>query len=168
MANILHNATPHSLVLLDEVGRGTSTLDGVSIARAVAEYLSAQDGPRPRTMFATHYHELTDLGERIAGIENLTIAVREGKGGVVFLHKIMPGATDKSYGIHVARLAGLPPAVVERAAEILDTLEVSQKGQPPSSRPLVRAPAPARARSGQLTFLSHSAKEQTDGHHTDP
>ncbi len=168
VANILHHATPHSLVLLDEVGRGTSTLDGVSIARAVAEYLSAQDGPRPRTMFATHYHELTDLGERIAGIENLTIAVREGKGGVVFLHKIIPGATDKSYGIHVARLAGLPPAVVERAAEILDTLEVSQKGQPPSSRPLVRAPAPARARSGQLTFLSHSAKEQTDGHHTDP
>ena len=168
VANILHNATPRSLVLLDEVGRGTSTLDGVSIARAVVEYLSDTDGPRSRTLFATHYHELTDLGERVAGIENLTIAVREGKGEVIFLHKIIPGATDKSYGIHVARLAGLPPVVVERAEEILATLEVSQKGHPPSSRIFVRHPAPPRPRSGQLTFLTPSVKEQFDGHHSDP
>lgn len=162
VANILHNATPRSLVLLDEVGRGTSTLDGVSIARAVAEHLSAREGPRPRTMFATHYHELTDLGERIPGVENLTIAVRERKGEVVFLHKIMPGATDKSYGIHVARLAGLPPAVVERAAEILGTLEVSQKGHPRTPGAVAR---PARS-GGQLAFFS--VKEQTDGRHPDP
>lgn len=168
VANILHHATPRSLVLLDEVGRGTSTLDGVSIARAVAEYLTDPDGPRPRTMFATHYHELTDLGERIVGIENLTIAVREGKGEVIFLHKIMPGATDKSYGIHVARLAGLPPEVVTRAQEILDTLEVSQKGRSPGPRPFVRPSAPARLPGGQLTFFSPSADEETDGHHTDP
>lgn len=168
VANILHHATPRSLVLLDEVGRGTSTLDGVSIARAVAEYLTDPNGPRPRTMFATHYHELTDLGERTLGIENLTIAVREGKGEVIFLHKIMPGATDKSYGIHVARLAGLPPEVVTRAEEILDTLEVSQKGRSPGPRPFVRPSAPARLPGGQLTFFSPSADEETDGHHTDP
>ena len=150
VANILHNATPRSLVLLDEVGRGTSTLDGVSIARAVAEYLSDRDGPRPRTMFATHYHELTDLGERIPGMKNLTIAVSEGKGEVIFLHKIMPGATDKSYGIHVARLAGLPPEVLKRAEELLDTLEVSQ-----------REPrfASIRPWSGQLTFFPRAVQE---------
>jgi DNA mismatch repair protein MutS len=159
VANILHNATPRSLVLLDEVGRGTSTLDGVSIARAVAEYLSDHDGPRPRTMFATHYHELTDLGERIAGIENLTIAVREGKGEVIFLHKIMPGATNKSYGIHVAKLAGLPPAVIERAEELLDTLEVSEKGRYPPSRLFVRSPASARPHSGQMTFFPRAVEE---------
>ena len=165
VANILHNATPRSLVLLDEVGRGTSTLDGVSIARAVAEYLSGRDGPRPRSMFATHYHELTDLGERIAGIENLTMAVREGKGDVVFLHKVMPGATDKSYGIHVARLAGLPEKVIKRAEELLDTLEVSEKRHPPSSGLFVRSPASARfyasARptGGQLTFFPRAMKE---------
>ncbi len=167
VANILHHATPRSLVLLDEVGRGTSTLDGVSIARAVAEYLADPDGPRPRTLFATHYHELTDLGERIAGIENLTIAVREGKGEVIFLHKIMPGATDKSYGIHVAKLAGLPPEVVGRAEEILDTLEVSQKGRSPSPRPFLRPSAPSRLRTGQLTFFSPCKHEETDGHDTD-
>jgi len=159
VANILHNATPRSLVLLDEVGRGTSTLDGVSIARAVAEYLSDHDGPRPRTMFATHYHELTDLGERIASIENLTIAVREGKGEVIFLHKIMPGATNKSYGIHVAKLAGLPPAVIERAEELLDTLEVSEKGRYPPSRLFVRSPASARPHSGQMTFFPRAVEE---------
>ncbi|MFQ5656798.1 MAG: DNA mismatch repair protein MutS, partial [Candidatus Methylomirabilales bacterium] len=159
VANILHNATPRSLVLLDEVGRGTSTLDGVSIARAVAEYLTDAEGPRPRTMFATHYHELTDLGERIEGIENLTIAVREGKGEVVFLHKIMPGATDKSYGIHVAKLAGLPPEVVARAEEILDTLEVSQKAHRPNPPLFVRPAAAPRRRSGQLTFFPLSVEE---------
>lgn len=165
VANILHNATPRSLVLLDEVGRGTSTLDGVSIARAVAEYLSGRDGPRPRSMFATHYHELTDLGERIVGIENLTMAVREGRGDVVFLHKVMPGATDKSYGIHVARLAGLPEEVIKRAEELLDTLEVSEKRHPPSSGLFVRSPASARfytsARptGGQLTFFPRAMEE---------
>lgn len=159
VAHILHNATPRSLVLLDEVGRGTSTLDGVSIARAVAEYLSHPDGPRPRTMFATHYHELTDLGERIGGIENLTIAVREGRGDVVFLHKVMPGATDKSYGIHVARLAGLPPAVIQRAEELLDSLEVTQKEHAPSSSIFVRLRTSARARSGQLTFFPRAVEE---------
>jgi DNA mismatch repair protein MutS len=110
-------------------------------------------------MFATHYHELTDLGERIAGIENLNIAVREGKGEVIFLHKIIPGATDKSYGIHVARLAGLPPAVIERAEELLDTLEVSEKGRHPPSRLSVRSPASAQPRSGQMTFFPRAVEE---------
>lgn len=165
VANILHNATPRSLVLLDEVGRGTSTLDGVSIARAVAEYLSGRDKPRPRSMFATHYHELIDLGERIAGIENLTMAVREGEGDVIFLHKVMPGATDKSYGIHVARLAGLPEDVIKRAEELLDTLEVTEKKHLPSSGLFVRSPVSARfypsARptGGQLTFFPRAVEE---------
>jgi DNA mismatch repair protein MutS len=166
VANILNNATSRSLVLLDEVGRGTSTLDGVSIAQAVTEYLTDEAGPRPRTMFATHYHELTGLGERIAGLENLSIAVHEAKGEVVFLHKIMPGATDKSYGIHVAKLAGLPLEVIERAQEVVDTLEqerfaAQQKWSLPRSRPLRRRPAPSltRTQSGQLALFTPRAGE---------
>jgi DNA mismatch repair protein MutS len=122
-AQILTYATPRSLLLLDEIGRGTSTADGLSIARAIIEFLVDPDGPRPRTLFATHFHELTELQRLLPGVENQTFAVREWKGEVIFLYKVIPGAADDSYGIHVAKLAGLPRTVTERAEEILKDLE---------------------------------------------
>jgi DNA mismatch repair protein MutS len=122
-AQILAYATPRSLLLLDEIGRGTSTADGLSIARAIIEFLVDSDGPRPRTLFATHFHELTELQRLLPGVENQTFAVREWKGEVVFLYKVIPGAADDSYGIHVAKLAGLPRTVTDRAEEILKDLE---------------------------------------------
>lgn len=122
-AQILNYATPRSLLVLDEIGRGTSTSDGLSIARAIIEFLVDQDGPRPRTLFATHFHELTDLHQLLPGLENRTFAVREWKGEVVFLYQVIPGAADQSYGIHVAKLAGLPRPVISRAQEVLEDLE---------------------------------------------
>jgi DNA mismatch repair protein MutS len=122
-ANILRHATARSVVLLDEIGRGTSTFDGLAIAWSVAEALAASEGGTPRTLFATHYHELTELAVTQAGIVNLRMAVREWGERVVFTHHVEPGAADRSYGIHVARLAGVPRAVVQRAAEILANLE---------------------------------------------
>jgi DNA mismatch repair protein MutS len=120
-ARILNTATARSLVILDEIGRGTSTYDGISLAWAVVEFL--HDHVSCRTLFATHYHELTDLEKSLAGIKNLNVAVREWQDEVVFLHKIVPGAADKSYGIHVARLAGVPREVVDRSKDILAQLE---------------------------------------------
>jgi DNA mismatch repair protein MutS len=120
-ARILHAATPRSLVILDEIGRGTSTYDGISLAWSVVEHLHEQVGCR--TLFATHYHELTDLEKSLPGVKNLNVAVREWHDEVVFLHKIVEGAADKSYGIHVARLAGVPREVIERSKEILAQLE---------------------------------------------
>jgi DNA mismatch repair protein MutS len=122
-ANILHTATSHSLVVLDEIGRGTSTFDGLSIAWAVAEYLATNPKARPKTLFATHYHELTDLADATPGVVNFHVAAREWKDGIVFLRRIMPGRSDRSYGIQVARLAGLPRPVIERARHILSALE---------------------------------------------
>jgi len=122
-AAILHNATSRSLILLDEVGRGTSTFDGLSIAWAVAEYLHEREGLRAKTLFATHYHELTDLALTLKRIKNYHVAVKEWKDEVIFLRKIVPGPSDQSYGIHVAKLAGLPRDVIERAREILLNLE---------------------------------------------
>jgi len=122
-ADILRAATPRSLVLLDEIGRGTATYDGLAIAWAVTERLADAAGPRPRTIFATHYHELTQLAERLPRLANVHVAVREHGGTVVFLHRIADGAADRSYGIHVAQLAGLPAEVVARAAEVLEELE---------------------------------------------
>src|SRR5215813_12976206 len=122
-AQILNYATPRSLLLLDEIGRGTSTADGLSIARAIIEFLVDAEGPRPRTLFATHFHELTELQQLLPGVENHTFAVREWKGEVIFLYKVIPGGADDSYGIHVAKLAGLPRVVTERAEEILKDLE---------------------------------------------
>ena len=134
---ILHNATAESLVLLDEIGRGTSTYDGVAIAWAVTEYL--HDIVGCKTMFATHYHELMQLPERLEHARNLNVAVREAGDTVVFLHRLEPGGTDRSYGIYVAELAGLPSSVVERANEILDTLEQEHRvipgGPPPAPDP---------------------------------
>jgi len=120
-ARILNTASARSLVILDEIGRGTSTYDGVSLAWAIVEYLHDRIGCR--TLFATHYHELTDLAGSLSGVVNLNVAVREWQEEVIFLHKIVPGAADKSYGIHVARLAGVPGEVNERAKEILAQLE---------------------------------------------
>jgi DNA mismatch repair protein MutS len=121
-AHILRQATRRSLVLLDEIGRGTATFDGLSIAWAVAEHL-ARDGAGPKTLFATHYHELTDLAADLPGVGNLHVSAREWQDGVVFLRKIEPGGSDRSYGIQVGRLAGLPAPVVVRAQEILGNLE---------------------------------------------
>ena len=121
-ANILHHATERSLILLDEVGRGTSTFDGISIAWAVAESLH-DAAQRPRTLFATHYHELTDLTRSRERIKNYNFAVKEWQGEIIFLRNLVEGAASHSYGIHVARLAGLPATVIERAKQILATLE---------------------------------------------
>ena len=122
-ATILHTATSRSLVILDEIGRGTATFDGLSLAWAVAEHLASNPRARPKTIFATHYHELTDLADALTGVANFHVSAREFKDEIVFLHKIVPGRSDRSYGIQVARLAGLPGAVVQRAAEILRALE---------------------------------------------
>ncbi len=124
-ANILHHATPRSLLILDEIGRGTSTYDGVSIAWAVVEYIHNHPDLRAKTLFATHYHELIQLADLLPGVRNYNVAVTEADGKVVFLHKIVPGGADKSYGIHVAQLAGLPNPVVQRASEIMSELERS-------------------------------------------
>ena len=127
-ANILHHASARSLVLLDEIGRGTSTFDGLSIAWAVVEHLAANEPAPPRTLFATHYHELTELSVELQGVKNYRMAVRERGEDVVFMHRVEDGASDRSYGIQVARLAGVPPAVVQRAREILGNLESDEYG----------------------------------------
>ena len=132
-ANILHCATSRSLVILDEIGRGTATFDGLSLAWAVAEYLASNPKARPKTIFATHYHELTDLADALPSVANFHVVVREWKDDIVFLRKVVPGRSDRSYGIQVARLAGLPATVVGRAREILNGLErdeLSRGGRP--------------------------------------
>ena len=132
-ANILNNATEDSLVILDEIGRGTSTYDGLSIAWAVAEELVKKNGIGIKTLFATHYHELTDLPLTHKKIQNYSIAVRENNSKIAFLHKLVPGATNRSYGIHVAALAGVPTHVIDRANQLLKNIELGEfnlKGQP--------------------------------------
>lgn len=132
-ANILNNATPKSLIILDEIGRGTSTYDGLSIAWAVAEYLNSPQHIGAKTLFATHYHELTDLAMEMEGVSNYNIAVKEYNDEIVFLYQINPGGADRSYGIEVARLAGLPREVIDRAKEILMNLEkneLNDQGEP--------------------------------------
>jgi DNA mismatch repair protein MutS len=132
-ADILNNATPSSLVILDEVGRGTSTFDGLSIAWAVVEYLATVNTVQARTLFATHYHELTELAQIYPGIRNYNLSVKEWQDQVIFLRKVMEGRADKSYGIQVAKLAGIPPSVIERAKEVLNTLEekeLDENGKP--------------------------------------
>ena len=124
-ANILNNASPRSLLILDEIGRGTSTYDGLSIAWAIVEHLHSHPKLKPLTLFATHYHELTELADLYPGVRNYNVAVAEADGTVVFLHKIVPGGADRSYGIHVAQMAGLPSSVITRANEILKQLEQS-------------------------------------------
>ncbi len=128
-ANILHNATSRSLVLLDEVGRGTSTFDGLSIAWAMTEYLHHGMAERPRTLFATHFHELTRLGDSLRAVANFRVEVKEWEDRVIFLRKIVEGRADRSYGIHVAQMAGLPATVVERARVILAELEAGKRAE---------------------------------------
>ncbi len=164
-ANILHSATARSLVILDEIGRGTSTFDGLSLAWAVAEHLASNARARPKTIFATHYHELTDLADALPGVVNFHVVVREWKDDIVFLRKVVPGRSDRSYGIHVARLAGLPPTIVARAREILNGLEsdeLSRGGRPsmstagstiPGQMGLFQAPAADDAIQARLRTL---------------
>jgi len=123
-ASILNTATPRSLVLLDEVGRGTATFDGLAIAWAVVEHL--QTHTQAKTLFATHYHELTELADLLPGVRNYHVSVKESGSNIIFLRKVEPGSADKSYGVEVARLAGLPPSVIERAREILARHEQSE------------------------------------------
>ncbi len=133
-ANILNNATPRSLIILDEIGRGTSTYDGLSIARAVAEYIHNYSRLGAKTLFATHYHEMVELAGFLPRVKNFNVAVSEEGGEVTFLYKIVPGGVDKSYGIHVAQLAGLPRSVVHRAREVLDELEGDNRTARPSPK----------------------------------
>ena len=147
-AAILNQATRRSLVILDEIGRGTSTYDGLSIARAVAEHIHNDPQLGCRTLFATHYHELTQLAESLPRVQNHTVAVSESGGQLVFLHRIVPGGADRSYGVHVAQLAGLPQTVVHRAWEILEALESL-----PQSKPL-NGGGPAMRRSQQIPLFS--------------
>ena len=126
---ILHNATPRSLLILDEIGRGTSTYDGMAIARSVVEYLHNRPGLQAKTLFATHYHELVELAHHLPRVRNYNVAVAEEQGRIVFMRRIVPGGADRSYGVHVAELAGLPKAVVQRAREVLHELETADGGQ---------------------------------------
>lgn len=135
LANILNNATERSLILLDEIGRGTSTVDGYSIARAVLEYLHGKGGAGPRTLFATHFHQLIEMELELRRVKNYHFAVKEDLHDITFLRKLIPGATDRSYGIHVARIAGVPRKVLTRAEEILDqALREERRGEPGSKQ----------------------------------
>jgi DNA mismatch repair protein MutS len=153
-ARILNTATPRSLVVLDEIGRGTSTYDGISLAWAIVEHL--HDSVGCRTLFATHYHELTDLAQTLPGVRNLNVAVKEWEDQVVFLHKIVPGAADKSYGIHVARLAGVPRSVNERAKQILAQLEAEHVGDDGRAKIAVTG---KRSRRGDLQLTLFAPPE---------
>ncbi|KAF3361822.1 DNA mismatch repair protein MutS [Chlamydiales bacterium STE3] len=157
-ANILNNATSRSLVILDEIGRGTSTYDGISLAWSIAEYLLSIEGKKAKTLFATHYFELTKLEEKMSGVQNYSVAVHESGDQVLFLRKIVRGKADRSYGIHVARLAGLPRWVISRAKEILFHLEEGSKGnttfEPPQHRKLSQQKAKYTANEFQLTFFN--------------
>jgi DNA mismatch repair protein MutS len=158
-AAILNQADDRALVILDEIGRGTATYDGLSIAWATLEHLHDANGCR--ALFATHYHELTALSARLPKLANATMAVREWKGEVVFLHEVIPGAADRSYGVQVARLAGLPPAVVARARAVLEALEAGERARGASPRALIddlplfaaAPPKPAPAASPALDRL---------------
>ena len=162
-AHILSGATSQSLVVLDEIGRGTATFDGLSIAWAVAEYLATNPRARPKTLFATHYHELTDLADAFAGVVNAHVAAREWKDDIIFLHKILPGRSDRSYGIQVARLAGLPASVIARARDILGSLEqdeLTRGGKPSLSGARAGAAAAARAVPGRVTPADEKLRER--------
>ena len=150
-ARILHQATERSLVVMDEIGRGTSTLDGLSLAWSIAEQLAARGC---RTLFATHYHEITSLSDRLPRVRNLHVTVREWEDGIVFLHRIEAGRADRSYGIHVAKLAGLPREAVSRAEEILESLAVHSPATP-ASPPPAKAASAARQLDLFTEYLPH-------------
>ena len=154
-ANILHHLTPRSLVILDEIGRGTSTYDGISIAQAVVEYLHNAPNAAAKTLFATHYHELTALSQTLPRVRNYTFAVAEEAGRAIFLRRILPGGADKSYGIHVARLAGLPQGVTQRAEQVLIELEADRAGKQ-------AAPRTRKRGEGQQLALGNGRGEVED------
>ena len=158
-AAILHAATSRSLVVLDEIGRGTATFDGLSIAWAVAEHLATNPKARPKTLFATHYHELTDLADSLPGVVNAHVAAREWKDDIIFLRKIVPGRSDRSYGIQVARLAGLPSEVITRARHILAGLERDELSR--GGRPTLSGSADD-AQSPQLTLFAEGSTLDTE------
>ncbi len=152
-ANILNNATPKSLIVLDEIGRGTSTFDGISIAWSVAEYLCKNPAMQAKTLFATHYHELTDLALTLPNVKNFSVLVKEKGQAITFLRKIVPGAADKSYGIQVARLAGLPDEVIERANDILNNLEDGEFGDTGQPKIAKKRPHKLKANISQLDLF---------------
>ncbi|QBG47068.1 DNA mismatch repair protein MutS [Verrucomicrobia bacterium S94] len=152
-ANILNNATPKSLIVLDEIGRGTSTFDGISIAWSVAEFLCKNEAMKAKTLFATHYHELTDLALTLKNVQNFSVLVKEKGDSITFLRKIVPGAADKSYGIQVARLAGLPDAVIERASDILTNLEEGEFGDTGQPKLAKKRPHKLKANISQLDLF---------------
>jgi DNA mismatch repair protein MutS len=157
-AAILNGATDRSLIILDEIGRGTSTFDGVSIAWAVTEFI--HEKLRARTLFATHYHELTELGRVLKGVRNLHVSVKEWGEGIVFLHRIVEGPTDKSYGIHVARLAGIPKPVVDRSKVILAGLEAMMLDS--QDRPKMASQKPRPGELQQLALFSPQKPPEED------
>jgi DNA mismatch repair protein MutS len=158
-ANLLNNATPRSLILLDEIGRGTSTFDGLSIAWAVAEHLHDQTDVRAKTLFATHYHELTELALTLKRIQNYHVAVKEWKDEVIFLRKIVPGPSDRSYGIHVAKLAGIPRTIIDRAKEVLFNLEKLELDEAGTPRLAYRTRA--RRDKSQLLLFQEEREQET-------
>jgi DNA mismatch repair protein MutS len=154
-ANILHHASPDSLVILDEIGRGTSTYDGLSIAWAVAEYLHDLGGKGVKTLFATHYHELTELAGRKPRVKNFHITAKEWNDEVIFLRKLAPGPTNRSYGIQVARLAGIPPAVIRRAKKILYRIESGEAPAAVAEEPHARPEGPENRKPVQMDLFRH-------------
>ena len=153
-ANILHNASDRSLVLLDEIGRGTSTYDGLSLAWAIVEALHDNSSIAARTLFATHYHELTVLQGRLERLENVQVAVRESEGQVIFLRKILEGACDSSYGVQVARMAGIPEGIIKRAWEILGGLDKGHLPDEPASKTGLTAPKDDKSPQSQQDLFS--------------
>ena len=154
-ANILNNATEKSLIVLDEIGRGTSTFDGISIAWSVAEYLHGKKGAKAKTLFATHYHELTDLADILSGVKNYTVRVKDEGGRVVFLRRIVPGVAEKSFGIHVGAMAGLPQEVVDRASQILKNLEANDIS-------VSEGPAPSAPRNAAQQYVRKPRKKLSE------
>lgn len=152
-ANILNNATTKSLIVLDEIGRGTSTFDGISIAWSVAEYLHGKASSKAKTLFATHYHELTDLADILPGVKDYTVRVKEEGGRIVFLRRIVPGVAEKSFGIHVGAMAGLPREVVDRAAQILKNLEANELDVNAPAKTIRRPRSKIHEMPGQMTFF---------------
>ena len=168
VANILRNATPRSLLILDEIGRGTSTFDGLSIAWAVIEHISNRNYLGAKTLFATHYHELTELEGKIDNVSNYCIAVKEKGDDIVFLRKIVKGGADRSYGIQVAKLAGLPDMVIDRAKELLEQLSdnsITEQIQKIETRGVKAAEKGAKVQHydamdlGQMSFLETNSDE---------
>jgi DNA mismatch repair protein MutS len=160
-ANILHHATPRSLVILDEVGRGTATFDGLSLAWAIVEYPHDREEHTALVLFATHYHELTELGRMLPRLVNRSMAVKEWRGSILFLHRVVEGPADHSYGIHVAQLAGVPEEVCKRAEQVLANIERHELQI--SGHPIMQTPTAANAdRINQLDLFRAPVDEISD------